>query len=211
MAFNKNQISIVILIIAFAILTYLVQAISSFSLDLRITHSIQSIDFAAFNGIMVFFSWAGFPPQSVVLMLLFVGLIYFLGLRWEAAVTLLGGIFGQLLNWLIKELIHRDRPSGDLVNVVLKLDSYSFPSGHVMFYTEFFGFICFLAFVLLRPSWKRNVILILFGSQVLAVGISRIYLGAHWASDVLGAYLLGSLCLIAIIQFYRWGKPRYFV
>jgi membrane-associated phospholipid phosphatase len=36
-------------------------------------------------------------------------------------------------------------------------------------------------------------------------------MGEHWASDVVGAYLLGTLMLVAIIQLYRWGKPRFFV
>ena len=80
-----------------------------------------------------------------------------------------------------------------------------------MFYLGFFGFIVFLAFSLLKPSVKRTLILVLFGSLIVLIGISRIYLGQHWASDVLGAYLLGSLTLIAAIFFYRWGKTRFFV
>jgi membrane-associated phospholipid phosphatase len=208
---NLIQIGLMILIIAFAILTYLVKTISFFPLDLRITRAIQTIDYPIFSGTMVFFSWAGFSPQSLILSLIVIGLIYFLGLHWEAVVTLIGVVFVQLLNLLVKGVIHRARPSADLVHVVDKLNSYSFPSGHVMFYISFFGFICFLAFTLLKPSWKRTTLLILFGSQVLLVGVSRIYLGEHWASDVLGAYLLGGISLIAIIQLYRWGKPRYFV
>jgi undecaprenyl-diphosphatase len=95
--------------------------------------------------------------------------------------------------------------------VIEVLTSYSFPSGHVMFYTGFFGFIWFLAFTLLKPSLTRNLLLIFFGSLVLLVGASRIYRGEHWASDVLGAYLLASLTLVVIIQIYRWGKNRFFV
>jgi membrane-associated phospholipid phosphatase len=92
-----------------------------------------------------------------------------------------------------------------------RLNDYSFPSGHVMFYIGFLGFVGFLAFSLLKPSLKRSVILMLFGGPVIFIGASRIYLGAHWASDVLAAYLLGSLTLVATIQFYRWGKTRFFV
>ena len=80
-----------------------------------------------------------------------------------------------------------------------------------MFYLGFFGFIAFLVFSLLKPSLKRSLLLVLFGGLVVLIGVSRIYLGEHWASDVLGAYLLGSLTLVAIIQFYIWGKTRFFV
>ena len=45
----------------------------------------------------------------------------------------------------------------------------------------------------------------------LLVGLSHIYTGEHWAGDVLGAYLLGSLTLVGILQLYRWGKLRFFL
>jgi membrane-associated phospholipid phosphatase len=53
---------------------------------------------------------------------------------------------------------------------------------------------------LLKPSIKRSLLLVLFGGLVVLIGASRIYLGQHWASDVLGAYLLGCLTLEAYIQ-----------
>jgi membrane-associated phospholipid phosphatase len=96
-----------------------------------------------------------------------------------------------------------------LVNVYASLTSYSFPSGHVMFYLGFFGFVGFLAFSLWKPSIKRTLLLVLIGTLVALIGVSRVYLGEHWPSDVLGSYLLGSLTLVASIQLYRWGKPRF--
>jgi len=156
-------------------------------------------------------SWLGFSPQSVIITALIILLILGLGLQWEALVALIAALFSIGLNVLVKDLIQRPRPAAALVHVLATLSDYSFPSGHVMFYTGFYGFIVFLSFTLLKPSLKRTLLLVFFGLLVLLIGASRIYVGEHWASDVLGAYLLGTLTLIGIIELYRWGKPRFFV
>ena len=67
------------------------------------------------------------------------------------------------------------------------------------------------SFCWLKPSLKRSLLLALIGLPLSLIGVSRIYLGEHWASDVLGSYLLGSLLLVATIQLYRWGQTRFFV
>jgi undecaprenyl-diphosphatase len=65
-------------------------------------------------------------------------------------------------------------------------------------------------YTLLKRSWMRSLLLALLGMFILLVGISRIYLGQHWASDVLGAYLLGGFLLAGILLLYEWGKQRRF-
>jgi membrane-associated phospholipid phosphatase len=137
--------------------------------------------------------------------------IFALGLHWETVMALFAAVFSTAINILVKDLIQRPRPTAGMVNVIDTLNSYSFPSGHVMYYLGFLGFIGFLVFSLMKPSLKRSLFLVLIGIPVLLIGVSRIYLGEHWASDVLGAYLLGSLTLVVTIQFYRWGKTRFFV
>lgn len=201
------QLSVGIMIIAFAILTLLVVTVSTSSIDLNITRGLQSVNNPVVSRLMIFISWVGFSPQSYVVALIIIVLIYALGYHWEATNSLIAALIVELLNLLIKMLVHRARPSTNLVHVTNLLKSYSFPSGHVMFYTAFFGFICFLTFTILKPSWIRTLLLIVFGSHVALIGLSRIYLGEHWASDVVGAYLLGGLCLIGFIRLYRWGKP----
>jgi membrane-associated phospholipid phosphatase len=196
---------------AFAVLTFMVITIPSFAIDLQITRELQSINSPLFAAIMSMISWPGFSPQSFIIPALIVLVIYSFGWQWEALTALLASLLPPLVNVLVKELIRRPRPTVDLVQVFGILDSYSFPSGHVMFYVGFFGFIWFLAFTLLKRSLGRTLLLVFLGSMVTLIGISRIYLGQHWASDVLGAYLLSSILLAGIIQYYRWGKKRFFV
>lgn len=205
------QLSLAIITVAFAILTFLVKTTPSFPVDLQVTRGIQQINIPLFFELMVVVSWPGFGPQSFIITALIVMMIYALGLHWEAVTALIAAAFSTAVNVLVKDLIQRPRPTTGVVHVLDALNSYSFPSGHVMFYLGFFGFIWFLAFSLLKPSMKRGLLLVFFGGLVMLIGISRIYVGEHWASDVLGSYLLGTLTLAAVIQLYRWGKTRFFV
>jgi membrane-associated phospholipid phosphatase len=205
------QTALILVAAAFGVLTFLVQTTPYFAIDLQITQAIQLINFPFFASLMTMVSWPGFGPQSAIITGLIVLLIYGFGLHWESMMTLIAAVFSTGINILVKDLVQRARPTADLVNVIATLNSYSFPSGHVMFYLGFFGFVWFLAFSLLKASLKRSLLLVFFGGLIVLVGLSRIYLGQHWVSDVLGAYLLGSLTLVVIIQFYRWGKTRFFV
>jgi Membrane-associated phospholipid phosphatase len=183
----------------------------SFAIDLQITKVIQMINFPFFTLLMSLISWPGFGPQATIITGLIIVLIYGFGLQWEAVMTLFAALFSTGINLLVKDLVQRPRPTSGAINVIATLNSYSFPSGHVMFYLGFFGFVGFLIFSLLKPSLKRTLLLVLVGGLIALIGISRIDLGQHWASDVLGAYLLGTLTLVVIIQIYRWGKTRFFV
>jgi undecaprenyl-diphosphatase len=196
---------------SFAVLTILVKTTPAFTIDLQITQFIQQIHIPFFALLMSLISWPGFLPQSIIITALTILVIYRFGLQWESLAALFAATFSAGVNLLAKDLIQRPRPTAELVNVISTLTSYSFPSGHVMFYLGFFGFVGFLVFSLLKPSPKRSLLLAFLCSLIILIGPSRIFLGQHWASDVLGAYLLGSLTLAAIIYFYRWGKTRFFV
>ena len=110
---------------------------------------------------------------------------------------------GALINVLIKHLIHRQRPVFE--NPIATLNSFSFPSGHTMGATLFYGLMAALA-VQRFQRWKAkggaalSAVII-----VLLVGFSRICLGLHYLSDVLGAIAAGvawlALCLIAVETF----------
>src|SRR5215211_3605847 len=205
------EIGLLAVVGAFTTLTILVKTTPSFPIDLQITRALQSINSPLFAVLMSLISWPGFSPQTFIIPVLLVGAFYAFGFHWEAVASLFATLLPPIVNVIVKDYIRRPRPTIDLVHVLRILDSYSFPSGHVMFYVGFFGFTWFLVYTLLKRSWKRTSLLVLLGVFIALVGMSRIYLGQHWASDVLGAYLLGSLTLAVILWFYRWGKKRFFV
>lgn len=205
------QFVLIVTLGAFALLAFAATSTPFFPLDLKVTKALQAIQSPVFLAAMNVISWPGFFPQSAVIPALIGLFIYSLGLRWEAVTAVLAAFLPPLLNVFVKDLIRRPRPAVNLVDVFRVLNSYSFPSGHVMFYICFFGFLWFLVFTLLKHSWIRTFLLVLLGSFIALVGMSRIYLGQHWASDILGATLLGGVLLAFIIRFYRWGKTRFFV
>ncbi len=128
-----------------------------------------------------------------------------LGLR--AGLFLVGGTLVQgLVNIALKHAIGRPRPVSTLVDVIVPEQGASFPSGHVMFYTVFFGFLTFLVWnhvAALRARWALSGVLLV---PVALIGASRMVLGAHWISDVIAAYLLGGVLLIGVIAGYdRWS------
>jgi membrane-associated phospholipid phosphatase len=198
-------------IIAFTILALLANTMPVFQPDVLITRELQAEMPAWFGVIMQVISWPGYVIQSASIIVLVVAFLAIFGLRWETLSAFLTSIVTVALNTLIKIAVHRPRPEANLVHVFQVLSSFSFPSGHVMFYTAFFGFLLFFSFTLLKRTWLRYLINIVILVFIAFIGVSRVYLGEHWASDVLGGYLLGSLVLIAAIFFYHWGKDRYFI
>ena len=203
------QAYVLIASVGFVVLAVVARTVAYFAIDPKITLAVQSYHGAIFNQLMFGISWIGFYPQSLAFGLLPSVLLFFTGLRWEALVALFAGASAGLAT-LVKLAVHRQRPSVDLVRVFRELPMSGFPSGHVLTFTAVCGFFAFLAYTLLKPSWGRTVLLVTFSVLALLMGLSRIYQGQHWFSDVMGAYLLGSLWLALTIRVYRWGKPRFF-
>lgn len=103
---------------------------------------------------------------------------------------------GALVNLSIKYIIQRVRP--DVLRLI-DISGYSFPSGHSMASMSFYGFIIYLSCKNFKTKWKY-LIVSLISILILFIGISRIYLGVHYASDVLGGFSLG-LLWIGIFSF----------
>jgi undecaprenyl-diphosphatase len=141
-----------------------------------------------------------------------------LALVLVAAVLVIRGVFyrlivlasavggGALLNLALKHLFHRQRPV--LENPLVTLSSYGFPSGHTMGSTIFYGVLALIVAHSIR-SWSRRVLVGCIAALAIAlVGASRIYLGAHYFTDVIGAIAVGlawlAFCWTGVETLRRW-------
>ncbi len=102
-----------------------------------------------------------------------------------------------LLNIIFKGIIQRDRPLEDFLIIE---SGYSFPSGHSMVSMAYYGLIIYFIYKKIKDKRVRNVLMILIGLLILAIGFSRIYLGVHFASDVIGGFLISIIYLVCAIK-----------
>ncbi len=146
---------------------------------------------------------------SIGLIILAMVLLWIVDLRLEAVMVAAVSAVSSLLNGLIKYIVGRPRPTPGLVDVIQHASGNSFPSGHVMAYVAFWGLLFSFGIILFKGNhWWRSALLIISGLFVVLVGPSRIYLGDHWATDVLGAYLIGGLLLGVSLWIYLYLKGR---
>lgn len=167
-------------------------------LDLKISAAIQSVQGPELDQVMKFISWFGAFPVPLFMCLLVSLLFYLFRLRREAGFLLLTLISG-LISTVIKMLVNRPRPTANLVRIVEVAKQQSFPSGHMLFYTIFFGFLLILMWNLKQINTGLRVIIAMISVLlILLIPVSRIYLGAHWFTDVLGGFTLGIIYLYGL-------------
>jgi membrane-associated phospholipid phosphatase len=170
--------------------------------DLHVTKTLQSNHHPAGEQFMTFVSWFGFRPQSLLLPLGVIAGFWRAGRQLES-VLLIAAWGSSMLSFLTKQVIRRPRPDASIVRVVVaKTRDSSFPSGHVVHYVTFWGMVAYL--LAFRSSWSglRWLAGLVIAPIVSLVGPSRIYLGHHWFTDVLGSYLLGSAYLAGLIEIH---------
>lgn len=105
-----------------------------------------------------------------------------------------------LLNQFLKMVFNRPRPYG---HALIEASGYSFPSGHSMVSMAFYGLLIYLAYQNIQNKKLRNVICIGLSILILLIGISRIYLGVHYASDVIGGFCVSIAYLILLVSILK--------
>ncbi|HEY0056771.1 MAG TPA: phosphatase PAP2 family protein [Pedobacter sp.] len=205
MTLNRKRILFYVLgvlLAGFILLTTLVFLFPNSGIDQNFSAEIQEHQMPALNVLMRVISYVGVFPYSMVMVLITAFVFLIFNYKKEAlfiCFTLISGLVSSVL----KILVNRPRPTEDVVRIIEKAKNQSFPSGHVLFYVLFFGFLAVLMFNL--KSIAKPLRFIIGGISlfmVFTVPFSRVYLGAHWFTDVLGGFLLGMLCLLILSYMY---------
>jgi len=143
--------------------------------------------------------WVG---AAVVL----IALVLFAKRKWSLGLfILLSTGVGTLFNVILKNIFKRQRPE---IHRIISESGYSFPSGHSTGAFIFYGSIAYLILHYTNKRGWQLLGVIIIALLILAIGLSRIYLGVHYPSDVIGGYSAGGVWLIICILVFRYYENR---
>lgn len=170
------------------------------TMDQSITSAVR-FSYPSFN---IFFIWYTKLANPLVIAFITGAVFLFLIIKKfypEATWFLLNFVvIAGVTNPLLKLLFQRERPT---LEHLVSESSFSFPSGHSVTSMVVFGTLIFILPVLIKNQAIRYSLQALLGFMILLMGISRVYLGVHYPSDVIGGFLLGSSWVIFSYPFYR--------
>lgn len=166
-------------------------------IDLQASRSLQRFHNPYLDSFMEIATWFGSGLALPVVAFAVAVALFRVGRRREALAAALS-VLSLPLNMLLKAMANRPRPE-EPVEVITKVFGSSFPSGHSMGSAAVYGTIAALAWTL---SGKKKTVLWLLTIPFF-VGLSRVYLGAHWGYDVMAGWAAGALCVVGVMDWLR--------
>jgi membrane-associated phospholipid phosphatase len=184
-----------------------------FLFDQNVIDTISSYSSPAMDGFMLFMTEMGSKFMlGLLLVISMIGLFVKRKDVWGMRLYFITVAGGGLINLLLKNFFKRERPS---MNRIIEADGFSFPSGHSMGSMTYYGFLGYLVLRSNRKPLSKLGLGIFLCLVILLIGISRIYLGVHYPSDVLAGFIAGSvwlvicISLLEIIYLYKQNKHKF--
>lgn len=138
-----------------------------------------------------------FADEEVLILIALTCLIFIKNRRIGFSIAINLASVG-LINYILKEIVKRPRPPIEFRMV--QESSYSFPSGHAMASLAFYGLIIYYLFKYIKNYKVKIISGVALGLLIFLIGLSRIYLGVHFASDVIAGFLISCIYIIIYIQ-----------
>ncbi len=191
---------------AFSILAFLIKADKIVYFDSTIIGAVQGLESPHLTAIMEFFTLIGSTKVVVVLSLLIIYFLYKVLHHRLELILFISVIAGSpVLNFILKEIFHRARPD---LHRLIAIGGYSFPSGHAMNAFTVYGIFTFLIWRHIPYRIGRGLLILFSTIMIVMIGVSRIYLGVHYPSDIIGGYFAGGFWLTTSIWVFQWYKER---
>ena len=195
---NKNIIFSITLILLFIILSFLIQSHITTNFEMNFYKEITEHMSNILTLIMKIISYMG---NTLIVILICIVLILIPKTRWKyGLVTSVGVIISTLFNNLLKVIFLRERP--DVLRLINE-NSYSFPSGHSMINMTMYSLLAILLFHNIKNKKLKYVITSLVMLIPIIIGLSRVYLGVHYITDVIGGWIFGLLITVVVYQIYK--------
>ena len=134
---------------------------------------------------------------AIMLIILAPMLFIFIKNKKIGVSVILNLVIITVLNQLLKRIVQRPRPTEFRI---VEESGYSFPSGHSMVSMAFYGYLIYLIYKYVKNKYLKWISIILLSILICSIGISRIYLGVHYTSDVLGGFFISISYLIIYIS-----------
>ncbi len=203
---NMKQSGLILLIIAllsgFSTLAFAAQRNQLSPFDHTVTVYIQSFESPHWTSVMKFFTFIGAGSSiHVLVVLISIILYFFLKHRSEIILLMVVLIGSHHLFRMLKLYFQRVRPD---LHRLIEIGGYSFPSGHATNAISLYGILTFIIWRHIHSKRGKSILLLTSTVMILMIGISRIYLGVHYPSDILAGYLSGGLWVILAIQLYLY-------
>jgi membrane-associated phospholipid phosphatase len=184
------------------LLSILVRLRATYKLDVAITLALQRWSTPVVGFIMKWLTWLG-NTRTVVILAVACAIIAALAKDLRAAMFVGTSLLAFPINVALKRVFTRDRPGEKEVKIHPGPRwGFSYPSGHAMGSTAFYGFLAVLIFLHTPDSMIRQFTTLPLVLLPPSIGISRIYMGAHWFSDVLGGIAAGSILIAFLVVLY---------
>jgi membrane-associated phospholipid phosphatase len=175
--------------------------------DISITRALQKKDSRLLSYAALAFTFIS-NPKIIMPMMVPVALIFWkMRLRLVASMLAVLTLVNEVTKLLIKHFVGRPRPNPALVHVYKKAHGQSFPSGNTASAVTFWGWLLAIGLIHLKGRTQK-ISLFIPALIIILIGPSRVYLGDHWTSDVLGGYLLGGSWLALTLRVYLKLRGR---
>jgi undecaprenyl-diphosphatase len=203
-------IIVIISLLSFLVFSFLAIIISAkkiLQFDNTIISFVQGFESPGLTSIMKLFSIIGDTPSVIVLSLVVLLFLYVVLKHRSELVLFVVALSGSaILNLLLKYLFQRARPE---IHRLVEIAGYSFPSGHAMNACTVYTIIAFLLWHNIATKTGRTILIIISAVMILSIGISRIYLGVHYPSDIIGGYLASGTWITIAIWYFQKYQDKY--